>query len=79
MTTVALVTGGNRGIGREVARQLAKRGHTVVLTARSAQAAATSATATESWTSWSARRLRTEAATARTPLPALRSAPQGTL
>jgi NAD(P)-dependent dehydrogenase (short-subunit alcohol dehydrogenase family) len=40
MTTVALVTGGNRGIGREVARQLAERGHTVVLTARSAEAAA---------------------------------------
>ena len=39
MTTVALVTGGNRGIGREVARQLAGRGHTVVLTARSAGAA----------------------------------------
>jgi NAD(P)-dependent dehydrogenase (short-subunit alcohol dehydrogenase family) len=39
MTTVALVTGGNRGIGREVARQLAERGHTVVLTARSAEAA----------------------------------------
>jgi NAD(P)-dependent dehydrogenase (short-subunit alcohol dehydrogenase family) len=45
MTTVALVTGGNRGIGREVARQLAERGHTVVLTARSAQAAATAARA----------------------------------
>jgi NAD(P)-dependent dehydrogenase (short-subunit alcohol dehydrogenase family) len=33
--TVALVTGGNRGIGREVCRQLGVLGHTVVLTARS--------------------------------------------
>ncbi len=33
---VALVTGGNRGIGREVCRQLAERGHRVVLGARSA-------------------------------------------
>ena len=31
---VAVVTGGNRGIGLEVGRQLAARGHTVVLTAR---------------------------------------------
>jgi NAD(P)-dependent dehydrogenase (short-subunit alcohol dehydrogenase family) len=43
MTTVSLVTGGNRGIGREVGRQLAERGHTVVLTARSADAAASAA------------------------------------
>lgn len=40
MSTVSLVTGGNRGIGREVCRQLVARGHTVLLTARSADAAA---------------------------------------
>jgi NAD(P)-dependent dehydrogenase (short-subunit alcohol dehydrogenase family) len=34
MERIALVTGANRGIGREVARQLAQRGDTVVLTAR---------------------------------------------
>jgi len=43
MSTVALVTGGNRGIGREVCRQLAARGHTVILTARSAKDAADAA------------------------------------
>ncbi|GAA2322480.1 SDR family oxidoreductase [Nonomuraea roseoviolacea subsp. roseoviolacea] len=36
---IALVTGGNRGIGREVCRELAALGHTVLLTARSAAAA----------------------------------------
>ncbi len=46
MSTVSLVTGGNRGIGREVCRQLAERGHTVLLTARSSEAAATAARAT---------------------------------
>jgi NAD(P)-dependent dehydrogenase (short-subunit alcohol dehydrogenase family) len=39
MITICLVTGGNRGIGREVCRQLAQRGHTVILTARDADAA----------------------------------------
>jgi NAD(P)-dependent dehydrogenase (short-subunit alcohol dehydrogenase family) len=45
MSTVSMVTGGNRGIGREVCRQLAERGHTVVRTARSADAAASAARA----------------------------------
>ncbi|MER5183552.1 SDR family oxidoreductase [Streptomyces sp. NPDC002896] len=40
---IALVTGANRGIGREVCRQLAGLGHTVLLTARSEQAAAAAA------------------------------------
>lgn len=39
MSTVSLVTGGNRGIGREVCHQLAARGHTVLLTARDGSAA----------------------------------------
>jgi NAD(P)-dependent dehydrogenase (short-subunit alcohol dehydrogenase family) len=43
--TVSLVTGGNRGIGSEVCRQLAARGHTVVLTARRAEDAAAAAAA----------------------------------
>jgi NAD(P)-dependent dehydrogenase (short-subunit alcohol dehydrogenase family) len=37
--TVSLVTGSNRGIGREVARQLAARGHQVIVTSRSADKA----------------------------------------
>jgi NAD(P)-dependent dehydrogenase (short-subunit alcohol dehydrogenase family) len=45
MDTVSLVTGGNRGIGREVCRQLAELGHTVILTARSQDAAETAAKA----------------------------------
>jgi len=43
VSAISLVTGGNRGIGREVCRQLAASGHTVILTARSAQAAADAA------------------------------------
>ena len=43
MSTVSLVTGGNRGIGLEVCRQLAERGHVVVLTARRQDDAAVAA------------------------------------
>ena len=39
MTAIALVTGANRGLGHEVARQLLDRGHTVLVTARSERAA----------------------------------------
>jgi NAD(P)-dependent dehydrogenase (short-subunit alcohol dehydrogenase family) len=43
VSAISLVTGGNRGIGREVCRQLAASGHTVILTARSGRAAADAA------------------------------------
>jgi NAD(P)-dependent dehydrogenase (short-subunit alcohol dehydrogenase family) len=41
---VALVSGSNRGIGREIARQLAELGHHVIVTARDAGAAERTAT-----------------------------------
>jgi NAD(P)-dependent dehydrogenase (short-subunit alcohol dehydrogenase family) len=40
---VALVSGSNRGIGREIARQLAELGHTVLLSARSKDTAGAAA------------------------------------
>jgi NAD(P)-dependent dehydrogenase (short-subunit alcohol dehydrogenase family) len=42
---VALVTGANRGIGRETARRLAEKGYTVIVTARSAVKAESAAAA----------------------------------
>lgn len=42
--SVAIVTGANRGIGKEVSRQLAEQGFTVLLTARSLQKAQAAAT-----------------------------------
>ena len=42
--SVALVTGSNRGIGREVARQLVASGHEVIVTSRSADKARRAAT-----------------------------------
>ncbi len=43
--SISLVTGGNRGIGREVCRQLVAHGHTVLLTARTAESARVAADA----------------------------------
>lgn len=43
MSSISLVTGANRGIGHEICRQLAARGHIVLLTARNSQAAADAA------------------------------------
>ena len=45
MSRVALVTGSSRGIGREVARQLAARGDRVIITSRNADDAAKAAVA----------------------------------
>jgi NAD(P)-dependent dehydrogenase (short-subunit alcohol dehydrogenase family) len=37
LSPITLVTGGNRGIGKEVCRQLAQKGHTVILTSRNSE------------------------------------------
>jgi len=47
--TVTLVTGGNRGIGLEVCRQLAALGHIVWLSARTSERAAEAARALAGW------------------------------
>ncbi len=40
---IALITGANKGLGKEIARQLGVVGYTVILTARDQQAGATAA------------------------------------
>jgi NAD(P)-dependent dehydrogenase (short-subunit alcohol dehydrogenase family) len=40
---IALITGANKGLGKEIARQLGARGYTVILTARDEQAGAAAA------------------------------------
>src|ERR1700751_1738353 len=44
---IALVTGGNRGIGKEIARQLAAKGFRVILTARDPKVGAKAASSIE--------------------------------
>jgi NAD(P)-dependent dehydrogenase (short-subunit alcohol dehydrogenase family) len=48
---VALVTGGNRGIGLEIGRQLSRLGHRVVLTARDKRRADEAAQSLDGWAS----------------------------
>ena len=40
---VVLITGGNKGLGKEIGRQLGAKGYTVVITARNEQAGSAAA------------------------------------
>ena len=55
---VALVTGGNRGIGLEIGRQLSRLGHRVVLTGRDARRADEAARSLDGWASGDAAGVR---------------------
>lgn len=55
---VALVTGGNRGIGLEIGRQLSRLGHRVVLTARDKRRADEAAQSLDGWASGDAAGVR---------------------
>jgi 3-oxoacyl-[acyl-carrier protein] reductase len=60
--TVALVTGGSRGIGRAIALELGRRGFTVAINYRSGEAAAAEAVAVVATTGATARAFRADVA-----------------